>query len=102
MGARLEGWLLENGYDPRGAASRMSNLRRVETAYGDLHDHYDKDRCSALLSNLSYSTADKCQGVPNPSRINIDGDICNGLSTLRSAVRLYVKYRQASGRELDV
>jgi hypothetical protein len=35
MDARFEHWLLENGYDPHGAASRVSNVRRVETAYGD-------------------------------------------------------------------
>lgn len=95
MDARFEHWLLENDYDPHGAASRASNVRRVEAAYGDLDDHYNNDRCKSLLADLSYSTADKHRGARNPSRIVIDGDIYNGLSTLRSAVRLYVKYRQA-------
>lgn len=71
--------LLENGYDPRGAASRMSNPRRVEAAYGNLDDHYDPDRCRALLSNLSSSSADNRRSVRNPSRIDIEGDLYNGL-----------------------
>jgi hypothetical protein len=58
MDARFEHWLLENGYDPRGAASRASNLRRVERAYGDLDDYYNRDRCRSLLDDLEYSTAD--------------------------------------------
>ena len=95
MDARFEHWLLENGYDPHGAASRISNVRRVETAYGDLDDYYNRDRCKSVLADLWYSTADKRRNARNPSRIVIDGDAYNGLSTLRSAVRLYVKYRQA-------
>jgi hypothetical protein len=94
MDDRFEGWLVENGYDAAGAASRASNLRRVERAYGDLDNHYERDRCRSLLNDLWYSTADKHRNARNPSRIEIDGDIYNGLSTLRSAVRLYTKYRQ--------
>ena len=95
MDARFEAWLLENEYDPRGAATRASNLRRIEHAYGDLNNHYDRDRCRSLLHDLEYSTADKHRNARNPSRIVIDGDVYTGLSTLRSAIRLYIKYRQA-------
>ena len=92
----FESWLVGNGYDPKAASSRVSNLKRVEQAYGALDDYFGRDRCSSLLASMAYSTADKNRSAPNPSLIKINGDIYTGLATLRSAVNVFVEFRTQS------
>ena len=71
-------------------ASRVSNCRRVERFEGDLDDHYDADGLKGLLDRLN-------PGEPR-HRIPIDGDASDGTATLKSAVRLYRDFRNASSR----
>lgn len=91
-------WLAANGYDPATAGSRASNLKRVEDAYGDLDHHFAVDRCASVLAALAYTTADKDRARPNPSTISIDGDTYNGLATLRSALKLYIRFQAERSR----
>ena len=80
---------------PRAAQNYISRLERIAGAYGDVDSHYAKDRCTSLLNDLAYSSADKDRGTPNRSRIKIDGDVYNGLATLRSVVKKYVDFLDA-------
>ncbi len=94
MDSQFEAWLVASGSDPATAGSRVSNLRRVELAYGDLDELYALDRYESMLADLAYSTNDAREGNPNRSRISISGDAYNGLATLRSAVAKYRQFRE--------
>jgi endonuclease len=72
----------------------MSELRRVEAAYGDLDAQFDRDELSGLLEELNYSAEDARNARPNPSRLDITGDIRNNLASYKSAVQKYARFRQ--------
>jgi hypothetical protein len=79
--------------------ARFSNVARIESAYGSLEGHYQRDRCASIFAELRFSGADYARGFPNPSRLPIDGNAWNGLVTLRGALKLYVAYLdEAAGR----
>lgn len=44
------------------------------------------------MADLSYSGSDDARGKANPSKIPIDGNVRNGLLTLRNALGLYCEY----------
>ena len=73
--------------------AQMHRAGRVEEHHGDLDEHYANDRMASLIEALTYSTNDKRHNRPNPSRIPIDGDICNNLASYRDAVKRYRKFR---------
>jgi hypothetical protein len=100
MDARFEVWMEASGSDAGSTRSRISNLQRVESAYGDLDALYGEDGFASLLADLTYTTADARQGLPNRSRIAINGDVYNGLATLRSAVAKYLRFRNEVTRSL--
>lgn len=81
-------------FDPKTIQARISNLNRIEECYEeDLDVIYEKDQFAALLQTLAYSMKDKYTNEPNPSRIEIKGDIYSGLATIRTAVNLYKRFR---------
>jgi endonuclease len=88
----FENWMLRTGNEPGPTRSRISNLRRVEVEYGDLDTVYEKDKFASLLSGLAYTKDDERAGKPNPSPFIIDGNIYNGLATLRAALSLYRRF----------
>jgi MoxR-like ATPase len=75
--------------DPAARGSRFSNCRRVEQYLGDLDHAYDTDRMASLLGKLELS---RNEMTPRHN-IPIDGDLYNGTATLKSAARLYQKFR---------
>lgn len=72
----------------------MSELRRVEATYGDLDAQFDRDELAGLLEELNYTADDARNSRPNPSRLDISGDIRNNLSSYKSAVQKYARFRQ--------
>jgi hypothetical protein len=88
-------WLINrfNNDDEKTANSRMSNCLRVEEFEGNLDEQYENDKCRALIEKLSYSTDDERNNCPPNHEIPIDGNIRNGTATLKSAVKLYVDFR---------
>jgi len=73
--------------------TKLSELRRIEAAYGDLDGLYDEDELQSLLGELAYSTEDSRLGRENPSRLEIVGDIRNNLASYSSALRKYIRFR---------
>lgn len=59
----------------------LSRCKRVEKTYGDLDEYFAKDQLEGLLKTLDDDT-----------RIPIDGDRKNGLSSLKSAVKKYKSF----------
>jgi hypothetical protein len=90
---QFRAWLAQK-FDPTVAAGRFSNCRSVERYYGDLDIAYETDRMEAIAAALTYSAADERVSRPNPSKIPIDGNIRNGLATLKSAAKLYSAFLQ--------
>lgn len=92
MKRAFRAWL-ERRYRPKVVESRVSNCKRVEGYYGDLDAIYDTRRMGALASVLTYSADDERVGRKNPSEIPINGNVREGLATLRNAVMLYKQFR---------
>lgn len=74
------------------AGSRVSNCATVEKYEGALDVLFKQDQFSELLGKLSYSKKDQRLNRPPRHAVPIDGDIYNGTSTLRSAIRLYQEF----------
>jgi hypothetical protein len=88
-------WMQSTGASPGTVNSRVSNLGRIEASYAeDLDTVYDRDQCNTLANSLAYSTDDKKNGKPNPSRIEISGDLYTNLAMYRAAVNLYKRFRE--------
>lgn len=88
-------WLEQRGLSQSSAAARISNVTRVETHYGDLDKQFAEDRLTGILTQLQYSADDERRAAPNPSQIRIDGNLRNGLATLKLATGLYREYLEA-------
>jgi endonuclease len=91
-GEAFKNWLDEK-YPSGSGITRFSHAKRVEANYQDLDVLYEIDQLQGLLNELHYSGRDHSQGKPNPSKIAINGNIYNSLSSYSAAVRLYRDFR---------
>ena len=89
-------WLEQQKYQPGTINAQMHRAGRVEEHYGDLDEHYGKDRMASLIEALTYSTQDKRRNRPNPSKIPFEGDIRNNLASYRDAVKRYRKFCEST------
>lgn len=89
-------WLVGRGNQPSSVSSRISELKRLETEYGDLDELYDRDRFAAVLGELRYTKDDERRDQPNPSKLDIDGNLYSSLSSLSSALNIYSRFREAT------
>ncbi len=88
-------WLKAN-YSPRTEGAQIAKNRRIENAYGDLDEHYDKDRFASILSTLQYSKSDAQEQKPHSSKLTFNTDnLYEGLADARSALTYYRKFREA-------
>ena len=86
-------WLDRRGYAAGTVHAQSYRAARVEEYYGDLDEHYDRDRLQSVIGALKYSTEDERRNAPNPSKIPFDGNIRNNLASYRNAVERYCKFR---------
>lgn len=86
-------WLINNNYKQNVVQSRLSNCNTVEKEYGNLDNHFKKDKGRELLELLSYSTDDERENRPTKHSIKIDGNLRTGSATLKLAVNLYMKFK---------
>lgn len=84
-------------YTDGSVSTRVSRVKRVEAKYSDLDEHYDRDRLAGLIEQLKYSTRDSQQDKPNPTTINITGDLYRQLASLKNAVSRYREFRDTGG-----
>lgn len=92
----FKAWLADQGQASASISTRISDARRVESLYGDLDRAFEDDRLEAIFAELAYSKADEANGRPNPSRIEIDGNVYNSLASYRAAVTAYLKFRDGN------
>lgn len=69
-------------------------VRRIETHYGDLDEHYERDALESVLSELEYSAIDERNNEPNPSRLEINGNIRNSLASHKSRLNQYIRFKE--------
>lgn len=93
--AEFREWLAGEGLVPSSVSTRISDLRRVEKHFGDLDEAFAQDGCAGIFDNLTYTAADQAAGKPNPSDIEIDGNLYDGLSGYKSSLTAYLKFRKA-------
>lgn len=93
--------LASRGLKPTSVSTQISDVRRLEKHYGDLDELYDPDRLAGVLNNLSYTKDDEQRNRPNPSLLEIDGDLNSNLSHFRSSLGAYRDFREATGETQD-
>lgn len=91
-----ERWLQAN-FTSATVTTQLSQARRLEKAYGDLDQHFERDQFASIFADLTYTSVDKAAGKPSPTeRVKIEGDnLYAGLSHLRGALRYYARFRSA-------
>lgn len=94
MDVRYSDWLRRAVPSDATWRTKLSELRRVESLYGDLDQLFDTDELQSLIEALNYTSDDARQNRPNPSKLDIKGDIRNNLASYKSAVQKYARFRQ--------
>ena len=91
-------WLRAAGLSERAVSDYKSNVRRVQRRYGDLDDLFDKDGLAGVQQALQDAQNDAKLGRANRSGIEVDGDLGGVLSSLKTAVSKYAKFRESRGQ----
>jgi hypothetical protein len=89
-------WLQEQKYQERTVDVQIYRAKRVEEFYGNLDEHFVKDRLSEVINALRYTADDKRHAKPNPSLIPFTGDTQRNLQDYRNAVERYLKFCETS------
>jgi len=89
-------WLDRQGVPANTSAATVARVRRLSLAYGGLQQLHDRDRLAQLLTELTYGMEDERRGRPNPSRVQINGDLRTGLASLKNAATLFRSYLEGS------
>ena len=92
-------WLEQQDYAEGTIQTQMARAGRVEEAYGDLDEHYDRDQLRSVIAELKYSTEDERRNKPNPSKIPLKGDTRKNLDSYRRALERYCKFRRETQDE---
>ena len=85
-------WLKEQNYQDRTITAQMHRAGRVEHHYGYLDKLYAEDRLEGLIQELTYTTQDRRNNIPNETRIPFEGDAYNNLASYRDAIRRYRRF----------
>lgn len=91
--ADFKAWLTGMGYDSGTISTQLARAKRLDQAYGDLDVLFDRDKFTGLVATLTYSAADKRKRDPNPSRLEIDGDLYSNLASYRATLNFYQRFR---------
>jgi len=90
---------LEANYRRGTANTKLSEARKLATAYGDLDLAFDADRLEGIMQTLVYSSEDRTSDRPNPSRLPLTStDIYRDLSNFRTTASYYRNYRDGTSR----
>lgn len=90
-------WIQHQSLANNTIQAQIDRAKRVESNYGDLDEHYDRDQLRSVIAELHYSVADSRSDKPNPSKIPFNGDIRTNLSSYKNSIERYCRFR----REVD-
>ncbi len=85
-------WLSEQGYQDGTQKAQIYRVKKVEECYGSLDEHFANGTHQEIIETLKYSTKDKQENKPNPSKIKFDGDIKGNLQSYRGAALWYLNF----------
>lgn len=85
----------------------ISRIKRIESHYGDIDLHYEKDGCSVLLAEFEYSNDDRKNKREKRHKIPMEpkagGDkyktYYEGTKDLASRIKKYIEYRESEQNE---
>lgn len=86
-------WLIKKGYDLNTINSRIGNCSTLEQTYGNLDEHYTKDRLISVSNFIKYSKQDERDGAKPHAPLQITGDIYKGLASLRQGLARYTEFK---------
>ena len=99
MKSSYESWLEQQNIAAATIQAQMHRAGRVEEYYGDLDEHYDRDKLRHVIGELKYSMDDQRSNKPNPSKIPISGNTRNNLASYKHAIEKYCKFRRVTQDE---
>lgn len=99
MKTTYRNWLEKQAYAVGTVQAQMHRAGKVEEFYGNLDEHYDRDRLRSVIDELKYSAEDERRNKPNPSRIPFNGNTRNNLASYRNAAERYCKFRRETQDE---
>ncbi len=91
---RYSAWIHQHLENPSTQQTALSDVRRIAREYGDLDKFFDEDALEWVLSELEYTASDEREGKPNPSKLQINGDLRKGLASYKSHLKRYIRFRQ--------
>ncbi|MGH8677089.1 MAG: hypothetical protein ACREUQ_01905, partial [Burkholderiales bacterium] len=91
--AEFRAWLERGKYAANTVNTQMAQARRIDQAYDDLDEHFDRDRFASIFATFVYSANDKRSGRANPSKIAINGDVYSNLASYRASLNFYQRFR---------
>lgn len=86
------GWLMAQGYSDNTCNTQLSQTRRLEASYGPLDEVFSSGQADALRASLTYSAEDERRGKPNPSRLQITGNLRSNLASYRNSLAFYGRF----------
>lgn len=99
MDQRYITWIHQHLENQSTRQTALSDVRRIESLYGDLDALYEEDGLEWVLSELGYTASDERDGKANPSRIDINGDLRKGLASYKSHLKRYIRFREDTETE---
>ena len=86
-------WLeRDNRLGDRPRRDARSRCKRIERYEGCIDKHFVQDEMKRLLNVLTYSRTDEEAGVSAQQSFGIEGDVVNGIASLKHAARLYFSF----------
>lgn len=93
--AEFKAWMEAEGYSKATINTQMTDVRRLDKAYGDLDALPDGQTIAGLRDLLAYSKSDQRDGRPSPAKFEIDGDLYSNLAHFRAALNFYRRFLDA-------
>jgi len=94
-------WLEAQNYQGRTITAQMHRAGRVEENYGDLDKLYAEDRLEGVIRDLTYTTQDRQNNRPNETKIPIEGNVYNNLSSYRNAIQWYRRFLENDAENVE-
>ena len=88
---------------PSSVQTYSTDARRIDREYGDLDEHYERDRLESIIRELGYTKEDQRRSRPNPSKLDVapDADLYKLLPSYSGALRKYCEFRAAMAKRWD-
>jgi RecB family endonuclease NucS len=98
-------WLIKQGLADSTVSARLNTIKKVETYYGDLDEHFAKGTYQTIIDTLRYTAEHERDKKPNPSQIKFDGSSANirtALSQYKTMTVNYLKFLNDNEFQSDV